>query len=189
MPDSPAGLRVGAPAPVLFHPARWTLLIGPHALAATILDSLVRLIPASPHGLGTLTVLDCGRRFDATRIARAARGRAEIADRIHIQRAFMCDEVANLIRRTPGGEAPIVILDLLSTFCDENVQMGRRRYLLESCIRDLQRLSRGPGLAVSIHPPRDGSDALPLFERLRSAAPEVLAYETPAPAAQQLNLF
>ncbi len=101
----------------------------------------------------------------------------------------MCDEVANLIRRTPLGPAPVLILDLLNTFCDENVQIGRRRFLLETCLRHLQRLSAGPGLAVSVHPPRDGSDAIPLFERLRSAASEVLTYETPAPSAQQLRLF
>ena len=171
-----------------FKPSRWTLLVGPHALTPAILGSLIQLISAPASG-GALTVLDCGRQFNAVLVARAARGRAELADRIHIQRAFMCDEVVNLIRRTPCGPAPILILDLLNTFCDENVQMGRRRFLLETCLRDLQRLSQGPGLAVSVHPPRDGSDAVPLFERLRSAAPEVLMYETPASAAQQLSLF
>ncbi|OGO24872.1 MAG: hypothetical protein A2Y54_04910 [Chloroflexi bacterium RBG_16_51_16] len=172
-----------------FRPSRWTLLIGPHAMAPLILNSLIRLISSNPAGDGSLTVLDCGRQFNATIIARAAHGRAELADRIRIQRAFMCDEVANLIRRTPLGRAPVLVLDLLNTFCDENVQIGRRRFLLEGCLRNLERLSAGPGLAVSVHPPREGSDAIPLFERLRSAAPEVLTYETPAASAQQLRLF
>lgn len=165
-------------------PQRWILLIGPRAMAASILASLVRLA-----GRGSLSVLDCGRQFDATVVARAARGRSELADRIQIQRAFMCDEAANLLKRTPSGQGPILILDLLNTFYDENVQMGRRRFLLESCIQQLERLSRGPGLAVSVHPPHDSSDAIPLFERLCSVAPEVLSYETPAPLSQQMRLF
>ncbi len=43
-----------------FKPSRWTLLIGPHAMAPVILNSLIRLI-SSPGDDGSLTVLDCGR--------------------------------------------------------------------------------------------------------------------------------
>jgi hypothetical protein len=122
-----------------FRPSRWTLLIGPHAMAPLILNSLIQLISSNPAGDGSLSVLDCGRQFNATIIARAAHGRAELADRIRIQRAFMCDEVANLIR-APLGRAPSC--STCSTLCDENVQIGRR--FCWRRLRNLERLSAGP---------------------------------------------
>ena len=165
-------------------PHSWMLLVGPHSVSSTILTSLVHLAHRRP-----LTVLDCGHQFDSTVVARIARGRVELVDRIQIQRAFMCEDATNLLKRTPTGSGPILILDFLNSFYDENVQIKRRRFLLEQCIQQLGRLSRGPGLAVSVHPPYDSSDAVPLFKRLYSASPKVLDYEAPAPAGQQLILF
>lgn len=138
---------------------------------------------------GPLVVLDCGRQYDSSIVARAARGRAPVMDRIHVQRAFICYEVAKLLQRTPASAAPVLILDLLSTFYDENVQIRLRRFLLEDSIRQLQRLSRVSGLAVSVSPPPASPDSLVLFERLQSAASQVMLYEMPVPVSGQLRLF
>jgi hypothetical protein len=136
-----------------------------------------------------LIVLDCGRRFDSSIIARAARGRREVIDRIKIQRAFTCYEAVKLLERLPAGKTPVLVLDFLSTFYDENVKMQSRKFLLETSIRHFQRLGRGAGLAVSVYLPSASPDAMCLFERLRSAAPEISNYELPATTSLQPALF
>ena len=82
-----------------------------------------------------------------------------------------------------------LVLDLLSTFYDENVQLRMRQFLLENAIQNLNRLSRTAGVAVIVYPPPASPDSLRLFERLKSAAPKIATYEIPAPAYQQESLF
>jgi len=135
----------------------------------------------------SLIVLDCGRQFDSSIVARAARGRPEIIDQIKVQRAFICYEVVKLLERTPAGKIPILVLDFLSTFYDENVKMHTRKFLLESSIKHFHRLSRGAGLAVTID--SSSYDDFHLFQRLKSSAPHVSVYEAHTGDSQQLSLF
>lgn len=151
------------------QPKQWNLIIAPPR--PRLLAALAYLAQQAD-----LLVLDCGRQFDSSIVARAARGRQEIIDRIKVQRAFTCYEAVKLIEQLPGENNPIVILDLLSTFHDENVKIQSRKFLLEKSIRHFQRLSRGAGLAVSVYPPPDAPDPTWLFERLQSAAPHVSSY-------------
>ena len=163
---------------------QWTLLILPHLFRDRLLIAAARLAERGP-----VSVFDCGRQFDASIVARAARGRTEIIDRIHVQRAFICFEVAKLLMQKPANHGPVLILDMLSTFYDENLQIHTRKFLLEGCLLNLERLSAGAGLAVTVSLPPKSSDSFPLFERLQSAAPQVLTYAMPAPESQQLSLF
>jgi len=164
------------------HPRQWSLLISPSRLhMLTAIAYLARR--------ADLVVLDCGRQFDSSIVARAAKGRGEVVDRIKVQRAFTCYEAVKLIERLPGGKTPIVILDFLSTFQDENVKMQNRKFLLETSIGHFQRLSRGTGLAVSVYLPPGVADSMCLFERLRTAAPHVSSYEPMKRETLQLRLF
>lgn len=165
------------------HPRQWNLLSLPKG-------SRHRLLMAVAHvaRLQSILVLDCGRQFDSSIVARAAGGIPEIIDRIQVQRAFICYEAVKLLERTPAGNTPILVLDFLSTFYDENVKAHTRKFLLESSLQHFQRLSRDAGLAVTIHPPTSHDD-LYLFQRMRAAASQVSVYETPEPDSQQLNLF
>jgi hypothetical protein len=164
------------------RPAQWNLIISPSP------KQLLIAIAFLAH-TAELTVLDCGRRFDSSIVARAARGRREIIDRVKIQRAFTCFEAAKLIEHLPSGEKPILILDILSTFYDENVKARSRKFLLESSIRHFQRLSRGAGLAVSVYPPPNSPDSIYLFQRLQSTAPSVSDYTIPEKESMQLELL
>ncbi|HLA07682.1 MAG TPA: hypothetical protein VJ022_09585 [Anaerolineales bacterium] len=166
------------------HPGQWNLLILPHRRRKHLLATIGHLAKLTP-----LWVLDCGRQFDASVVARAAGGRAEIMDRIRIQRAFICYEAVKLLEHVPAGVHPVLILDFLSTFYDENVKLHLRKFLLESSLRHFQRLSHGAGLTVTAQPPPDSAEALELFERLRSCASQVSTYEPPASDPQQMNLF
>ena len=166
------------------HPGHWILLILPRSHWNRLLIAAAYLAQRGP-----LTVLDCGRRFDASIVARAARGQVEVIDRIQIQRAFICYEAVKLLERTPAGKNPTLILDFLSTFYDENVRMDTRKFLLESSLIHFQRLSHGAGLAVSTNSPPDSPEALYLFERLQSAASQTLTYELPVDTSSQWSLF
>jgi hypothetical protein len=165
------------------HPRQWNLLVLPKQYRNRVLVAMAHLAINSP-----LIVLDCGRQFDSSIVARAARGQQEIIDQIKVQRAFICYEAVKLLEKTPTEGFPILVLDFLSTFYDENVKMHTRKFLLESSIKHFQRLSQGAGLAVTIRAPSSHDD-LYLFQRLQSSAASISVYETPAPASQQLSLF
>jgi hypothetical protein len=165
------------------HPRQWNLLILPKGSRHRLLMAVAHVARRNP-----VIVLDCGRQFDSSIVARAAGGRPEIVDRIKVQRAFICYEVVKLLERTPAGNTPILVLDFLSTFYDENVKAHTRKFLLESSLQHFQRLSRGAGLAVMIHPPSSHDDFY-LFQRLRASASQVSVYEMPVPDPQQMDLF
>ena len=162
----------------------WNLHIWPHRHYEQLLTACAYLAERGP-----LLVLDCNRRYNPAVVARAARGRAEITDRIQSQRAFICYEVVKLLQRTPASKTPVLVLDMLASFYDENVQLRMRWFLLENSILHLKRLSSGAGLAVFVQPPPAGSDSLRLFEHLQSAASQVLTYQVHAPEPEQLGLF
>jgi len=165
------------------RPGPWSLHILPRP------SKSVNIAAADYAEYAPLIILDCGRQFDASIVARAARGRKEITDRIDVQRAFICSEVAKLVEETHAGKRPVVILDLLSTFYDENVRMYTRKFFLESILSHLRRLSRGAGLAVIVPSPPDSFDSQYLFGRLLASAPRVVPYKNPTTSTQQLKLF
>jgi len=164
------------------RPAQWHLIIS--SSSKQLLIAIAYLAHTTE-----LLVLDCGRRFDSAIVARAAHGRREIIDRVKIQRAFTCFEAVKLIEQLPNGKTPIVILDFLSTFHDENVKIQSRKFLLENSIRHFQRLSHGAGLAVSVYLPPDAPDSIYMFERLQAATPRVSSYELPVITSAQLSLL
>jgi len=162
----------------------WNLHIWPYRHYEQLLTACATLAERGP-----LLVLDCNRRYNPAVVARAARGRPEITDRIQSQRAFICYEVVKLLQRTPTSRIPALVLDMLASFYDENVQYRMRWFLMENAILHLKRLSGGGGVAVFVQPPPAGSDSFPLFERFQSAASQVLTYQVQAPGLEQLGLF
>jgi len=162
----------------------WNLHIIPPSRLAQLLIAAASLAYRGP-----LTVLDCGRQYDPTIVACALDGREEIADRIKARHAFICSEAVKLLQTTEDKKNPILVLDLLSTFYDENVQLRMRLFLLENAIQHLSRLSRCAGVAVIVYPPPSSPDSLQLFEHLKLAAPRVLTYEVPSASFRQANLF
>jgi hypothetical protein len=166
------------------HAGQWNLCILPGQGYEQLLILCARLAEHVP-----LIILDCNRRYDPSVVVQAARGRIEITDRIQSQRAFICYEVAKLLQRTPAGNTPVLVLDMLATFYDENVQMNLRRFLLENSILHLQRLGSRTAVAVFVQPPPVRSDSYCLFEHLRSAAPRVSTYANEETNPMQLELF
>ena len=163
----------------------WILLVGPRSMNTLMLTAIAHLGEK-----GALRVLDGGNRFNAYTVARAARGRSEVLDRITVSRAFTCYQVLSLLESTPAIQVPFVVLDLLSTFYDENVKASERKRLLRGCISHLERLERLSGGVASVHPPSVPSiDALELFEILQASAMDTYFIQTPAPVPEPMRLF
>jgi hypothetical protein len=139
---------------------------------------------------GALRVLDGGNRFNAYPVARAARGRPEVLNRITVSRAFTCYQVLSLLESTPAIKVPFVVLDMLSTFYDESVQVGERKRLLRSCITHLERLERIAGGVVSIHPPAvPSAAAMELLEIIQASAADTYFIQPVALAPEPMRLF
>jgi len=167
------------------HPGSWILVAGPRTIRKTMSTFVARLAERGP-----VRVLDCGNQFNAYYVARQVRGHFDVLQRISVSRAFTCYQVVATLEKATCGQAPFIMLDLLSTFYDENVNFAERRRLLERCISQITRLSTQSGGAISIHPPAIVSlEAEQLFAILSDAAPELWSQELPAPIFQPWRLF
>ena len=163
----------------------YILLVGPRNLNTTMLNAIARLGER-----GAVRILDGGNRFNAYLVARAAHGRLEVLNRITISRAFTCYQVRSLLESTPATPVPFVVLDMLSTFYDESVQVGERKRLLQACTRHLERLAGAAGGAVSVHPPKVPSQAAnDLLGMLEASTADTYFIQPPAPAPEPMRLF
>jgi len=143
--------------------------------------------PPAPIGV---RVLDGGNRFNAYTVARAARGRRDILDRITVSRAFTCHQLLALLESTAASPAPFVVLDLLRTFYDESVPAGERKRLLRGCLAQLHRLEQAGGGLVSVHPPALASPAaVDLLRMLQAAAQSTYFVQPAPPPPEPLKLF
>jgi hypothetical protein len=131
---------------------------------------------------GPVSVLDGGNCFNAFRVARYVRSQTphlDVAlDRISVARAFTCYQVVSLFEQTPATEAPKLVLDLLSTFCDESVTVPESERLLRIVIDHLLRFKRLGPVMVSIRPPPQ-PERIGLVDIVSSAADQVYARDIP----------
>lgn len=135
-------------------------------------------------------VLDGGNLIDLYGLAREVRlltaDMKETMQRVHVARAFTCYQMTGLLCDAPPPEVPVVVLELLGTFYDENVEAGERARLLETCLARLRRLCSGAPVVVTAGGRAGGDDVW--LERLREAADQVWQLEAQMPETQ-LRLF
>ena len=163
----------------------WLLVVGPRAICPTLLALTARLAEAGP-----VRVVDGGNHYNVYPVARAVRGRPEVLERIRVSRAFTCYQVLSLLESTPAIQMPFVVLDLLSTFYDESVQIGERKRLLRACITHLERLEQVAGGVVSVHPPTvPNRTAVELLGQLQISAVDTFFVQPVAPALEPMRLF
>ncbi len=97
--------------------------------------------------------------------------------RIRLSRAFTCYQMAALLEETPAQAQPTLVLDMLSTFYDEDVRIEEASHLLKGCLAELRRLAQAGPLVVSAKQPpeacADRAARASLLEQLRSAAAQV----------------
>ena len=140
---------------------------------------------------GPLTVLDGGNRFQAYRIAHLLRKHTtEIqaaAERLYIRRAFTCYQMLALLEDTTSHPQPYMVLDLLSTFYDDNVQSREVERLLSACLDQVERLYRSAPVAITLGLPSLEERAY-LIDIVCERATTVFANTAPK-MEEQLTLF
>lgn len=102
-------------------------------------------------------VLDCGNRFNVYQIARLVRRQTPLVsqtlDRISVARAFTCYQVVSLLEQTAVTPEPKIIINLLSTFYDENVSLTEAHRLLAIVIGRLKEMRRLAPILISLQAP------------------------------------
>ena len=149
---------------------RLMALTAPHAASKLMLELAARLSLN-----GELRVLDGGNRFNVYPVARAARRHthdlAGALARIRLARAFTCYQMLAMLAETPADGLPVLVIDLLATFYDDNVRLAESERLLGQCIPHLQRLSQCAPVVVGAKPPAPlCADKIVLAEALQSAS-------------------
>jgi hypothetical protein len=180
------------PSPVS---GRILLLVSPDALAGELFVIIARLALQGP-----MCVLDGGNSFQGYSLARALRqSTADIAapmQRVQLSRAFTCYQVSALFEHMLAGQDfapyPVLVLDFLATFYDQDVRVAERSRLLRGCIRQLQALARRVPVAVwvrqrSVIP----QEALGFLDIVQNAAGQVWypPRQPVLPALKQGTLF
>jgi hypothetical protein len=94
---------------------------------------------------GPLKVIDAGNHFNAYRLARALRAQGvdptPILQRIYVSRSFTCHQLAASLGHVTLQPCPLVVLDFLATFQDENVSIYERRRLFTTCLTRLKQIA------------------------------------------------
>jgi hypothetical protein len=123
---------------------------------------------------GQVQVIDGGNQFNVYEISRHIRRQTihlnETLRNIKITRSFSCYQMAAILNDACCNDSPILILDLLSAFYDENVPIQESRRLLKTVITNISRLSVAAAVIASSRPPQLTLDRAELLEDLRQIA-------------------
>ena len=141
---------------------------------------------------GPLRVVVGGNRFSFERlplhILEHPDQLEEILDTIEITRGETCYQLLHALQKTPDSSLPLIVMDILQSFYDENLTEKEVDWVLKDSIHNLQRLSRSAPVLVSasVHPSRPH-----LLDLLLAAATHTinLLPEDPHANSRQPGLF
>lgn len=174
-------------------PPQLLLVIGNRAMSEKMLELVAALALKQ-----RVTLLDCGNQSNMYAVARAIRPFTSdpvgVMNRIRLSRAFTCYQVLAMLEAVSAvpPREPLVILDLLATFLDEDVKLKDSQRLLTRSIACLERLSQFAPVLVSLRPiPPISAARECLMEQLRASASAAWEEPIPLPAGfgQQPALF
>ena len=140
-----------------------------------------------------LRVVDGGNLFNVLILSRTLRRKTsrvvEALNRIYISRAFTCYQMEAMLAELDADSAPIMVLDLLSTFYDESVDDSQSRRLLGNCLLHLKRASSAVPVLVSVFPARQAEKRPFLLEMLLEGIDQTWQWESQQAAARQPTLW
>jgi hypothetical protein len=141
---------------------------------------------------GEVTILDGGNRIQAYRMAHLLRRQTtdvdKAASRIFIRRAFTCYQMTALLENLPIIRQPVLVLDLLASFYDEQVSSREASRLLDACLRQVERIQQLAPVVISLAPPLDPERGF-LVERVCQRADRLYLPEPVTPQPYQPALF
>ena len=152
---------------------------------------MMTLLAARLAVTGRVRLVDAGNCFDGYGLARQLRQQTsrwqEALERVSVARAFTCYQVETLLSESVSDFSPVLVLNLLDTFYDENVNLNERLRLLKVSLGELKRLHRTASVAVSTCTPTPDQPA-ELLEMLTQASGQVWSFEEPQPL-EPMRLF
>jgi hypothetical protein len=141
---------------------------------------------------GPVHILVGGRGYDVDGILRSLRKLTpDIALRQHIRqrRAPTAFQMRALLKKTPATPDPLIILNFLVHYFDEDEKFWKSRYLLEGSLAEMRRLSRvGPVVVTVRSPLRQEQTYLQVLKRLRGITDRVIEFVS-VTTPQQIRMF
>ena len=166
-----------------------SLVVAPRDIVPSLMTMLSALALR-----GRVIVVDGGNCFDGYALARALRRQTRHVQaalkQVWLSRAFTCYQMVAMLAELPIDGTPVIVLDMLSTFLDENVNLTKRQRLLESSLNLLRRISAEAPVAIwsRVRSTPNGEDQK-LLTHLLEASHDIWELETPAIPDHQLTLF
>lgn len=142
---------------------------------------------------GSVHIIVGGQTYDVDGIMRSLRKLtpdvAAARQRIRQRRAPTAFQMRALLKKTPATRDPLIVLNFLVHYFDEDEQFWKSRYLLEDSLAELRRLSRIGPVVVTVHSPHTTEQKyLGVLDRLREVTDRVIEF-VPGPAPQQVSMF
>jgi hypothetical protein len=166
-----------------------SLVVAPRVVLQSLMSMLATLALR-----GRVIVVDGGNCFDAYSLARALRRHTHeiqpALKAVRLSRAFTCYQMVAMLAELPVDGTPLIVLDLLGTFLDENVHFSKRQRLLESSLNLLRTISEGAPVALwaRAHPAAEG-EYQQLLTPLLETAQDIWELQTLEIPDHQLPLF
>ncbi len=128
---------------------------------------------------GKVIVIDGGNCFNSYAIAHIIRQKnldhRSALSNIWVARAFTCQQMVALLERTPADGSPKIVLNFLSTFKDDGIDLAERGILFRRCLDALRCLNKTAPVYVNSHIPDENQvDGQAWFATLENAAGIVL---------------
>ena len=168
-----------------------TLIVSlvPHTRHTPIIPDLIAELALR----GPVNVLDGGNCFPAYHIAQLIRRKSlqveAISRHIFVQRAFTCYQMVSLLENTAAFGYPHIILDMLSTFQDDQINNNEADRLLNICLSHVERLRLSAPVVVTLEPVILTEKDF-LMQRICEQADEVFTLHSETdPQEKQLSLF
>jgi hypothetical protein len=109
-------------------------------------------------------------------------------ERVQISRGETCYQLLHALQKSPSKKTPLIVMDMLNSFYDEDLTEGEVSRVLEKCLLQLQRLSEEAPLLISssVHTSRERL----LTELIKLSEYSIELWPQQAePSAAQLNLM
>jgi hypothetical protein len=154
---------------ILINPI--TLVLGSNK-AATKIQELIAYLAATGR---TINIIDAGNMFDAYYVSKKIRQNgnnpSEVLKNIFLSRAFTCFQVVELVEAFQEKDQILIVLDILSTFYDENVSTEESERLLGIVTDGINRLGYSNQVIVYTRlNPACSIKRLALVEKLQNLA-------------------
>lgn len=111
-----------------------------------------------------------------------------ILERIQISRAETCYQMLDALQKTPAGTEPLLVMEMLDSFYDENLSLAEVKGILARCISTLKQLSQWAPIFISADPDRERPELIQMLVQTATRIMRIQPNIKVDPAAQLMLL-